>query len=43
MLAYHFKWPHSELMWLDHAERRRWVTELTRLLGDPQPGWAGRT
>jgi hypothetical protein len=43
MLAYHFGWPYEQLMWLDHAERGRWVSELTRLLGEPQPGRAGRT
>lgn len=27
MLAYHFHWPYAELMNLDHAERRRWVSQ----------------
>ena len=24
-IAYHFHWPHEQLMTLEHAERRRWV------------------
>lgn len=33
MLAYHFHWPHDELMHLDHAERGRWVREARLLAG----------
>jgi hypothetical protein len=30
-VAYHFHWPHEQLMTMDHAERRRWVREIARL------------
>jgi hypothetical protein len=30
-IAYHFHWPHGEVMNLEHAERRRWVTEISTL------------
>ncbi len=30
-VAYHFHWPHEEIMRLDHLERRRWVAEIARL------------
>lgn len=31
MLACHIHWTHEELMSLDHAERRRWMSALTEL------------
>lgn len=31
-LAYHFHWPYTQLMALDHLERRRWVDETARLV-----------
>jgi hypothetical protein len=30
-LAYHFHWPHDEVMALEHADRRRWVTEISNI------------
>jgi hypothetical protein len=27
-VAYHFHWPQSEIMALEHADRRRWVQEI---------------
>ncbi|HHI96310.1 MAG TPA: hypothetical protein ENJ96_00475 [Thermodesulfatator atlanticus] len=30
-LAYHLHWSYSELLSLDHAERRRWCQEVSRL------------
>ena len=31
-IAYHFHWPHEQLVALEHAERRRWVEEISRLI-----------
>lgn len=28
-IAYHFHWPLSELMQLEHGERRRWCREIS--------------
>jgi hypothetical protein len=30
-IAYHFHWPHDEIMALEHTERRRWVEEVSRI------------
>jgi hypothetical protein len=30
-LAYYLHWPHSEIMALDHPERRRWVEEVASI------------
>jgi len=30
-LAYHFHWPHEQLMALEHGERRRWVDEVAKI------------
>lgn len=27
-VAYHFHWPYSEIMQMDHSERQRWVDEV---------------
>jgi hypothetical protein len=27
-VAYHFHWPHDEILALDHASRRTWVSEI---------------
>jgi hypothetical protein len=32
-IAYHFHWPHQEVMDLEHAERRRWVAEISSING----------
>lgn len=28
-IAYHFHWPQQEIMALEHADRRRWVEEIS--------------
>ena len=30
-LAFHFHWPLSEILDLDHAERQQWVEEVARI------------
>jgi hypothetical protein len=30
-IAYHFHWPHDEILALEHAERQRWVAEIARI------------
>ncbi|HFC96900.1 MAG TPA: hypothetical protein ENJ40_00380 [Thermosulfurimonas dismutans] len=30
-LAYHLHWGYQELLELDHAERRRWCREISRI------------
>ncbi len=30
-LAYHFHWPHSEIMDLPHTDRCRWVREISAI------------
>ncbi|MCW3065685.1 MAG: hypothetical protein JWN32_2857 [Solirubrobacterales bacterium] len=30
-VAYHFHWPHGEVMALEHADRRRWVAEISSI------------
>lgn len=30
-LAYHFTWAHDEVMALEHADRRRWVAEISAI------------
>jgi hypothetical protein len=30
-LAYHFHWPMSEILDLEHADRRRWVREISSI------------
>ena len=32
-IAYHFHWPHGEVMNLEHVERRRWVAEISAING----------
>jgi hypothetical protein len=27
-IAYHFHWPHREIMRMEHPERQRWVDEI---------------
>ncbi|MGC8874301.1 MAG: DUF6760 family protein [Chloroflexia bacterium] len=33
-LAYHFHWPLREILELEHAERRRWIEQVARILGE---------
>ncbi len=30
-IAYHFHWPYDQIMSLDHKERQRWVSEVSRV------------
>ena len=30
-IAYHFHWPHDEIMNLEHRDRRRWVEAISSL------------
>jgi hypothetical protein len=30
-VAYHFHWSHADVMALEHAERRRWVEEISTI------------
>jgi hypothetical protein len=30
-IAYHFHWPHDEIMGMDHKERQRWVEEISAI------------
>ena len=30
-IAYHFHWPHDQIMDLEHLERRAWVTQISQL------------
>ena len=30
-IAYHFHWPHDEIMQLEHRDRQRWVSEIAQL------------
>ncbi|MFF0739589.1 DUF6760 family protein [Streptomyces sp. NPDC004111] len=40
-LAYHFHWGLEEIMYLEHAERRRWVREISRINRRLNEGTAG--
>ncbi|MDF0664885.1 MAG: hypothetical protein P0119_02290 [Nitrospira sp.] len=30
-ISYHFHWPHEQIVWFDHLERRRWVAEIAKI------------
>lgn len=30
-IAYHFHWPHDEIVRLEHADRRRWCEEISKI------------
>jgi uncharacterized protein DUF6760 len=30
-IAYHFHWPHDQIMNLEHHDRRRWVAQISAL------------
>jgi hypothetical protein len=30
-VAYHFQWSHDDVMALEHADRRRWVQEISAI------------
>ncbi|MFO1429734.1 MAG: DUF6760 family protein [Candidatus Competibacteraceae bacterium] len=30
-MAFHFHWPHVQILALEHAERQRWVKEIAKI------------
>ena len=30
-IAYHFHWPHQDILTLEHPERQRWVKEIAKI------------
>jgi hypothetical protein len=30
-LAYHFHWPHDQIMAMEHRERQHWVDEVAKI------------
>jgi len=30
-VAYHFHWPHAEIMTMEHADRRSWVAQISSI------------
>jgi hypothetical protein len=30
-VAYHFHWPHDDVMAMEHADRRQWAAEISSL------------
>ena len=30
-IAYHFHWPHDQIMALEHADRQQWVAEIAAI------------
>jgi hypothetical protein len=30
-IAYYLHWPHEQIMSLEHGERRRWVSEVSKI------------
>lgn len=30
-IAYHFHWPQSEILGIEHADRRKWVQEISAI------------
>ena len=30
-VAFHFHWPEAEVMQMEHQDRRRWVSEISKL------------
>lgn len=32
-VAYHLHWPHAEIVAMEHADRRRWVAEVSAING----------
>jgi hypothetical protein len=33
-VAYHFHWAPDDILNMEHADRRRWVAEISRINGD---------
>ncbi|MEU9564023.1 DUF6760 family protein [Streptomyces sp. NPDC048161] len=44
-IAYHFHWPHADLVDLTHGERRSWAAEIVRIntsaTGQGAAAWNG--
>ncbi|HZM89602.1 MAG TPA: DUF6760 family protein [Blastocatellia bacterium] len=30
-IAYHFHWPHAEVLNMEHRERQKWVAEIAKI------------
>jgi hypothetical protein len=30
-IAYHFHWPHEQILALEHSERQRWLAEIAKI------------
>jgi hypothetical protein len=30
-IAYHFHWPHEQILALEHPERQKWVAEIAKI------------
>ncbi|WP_248926128.1 DUF6760 family protein [Paenibacillus hamazuiensis] len=30
-IAYHFHWPHDQIMAMEHRDRRRWCEEISKI------------
>ena len=30
-IAYHFHWPHDQVMTMEHVDRRRWIAEISSI------------
>ncbi|HKQ06551.1 MAG TPA: DUF6760 family protein [Blastocatellia bacterium] len=30
-IAYHFHWPHDQILAMEHLERQKWVAEIARI------------
>lgn len=45
-IAYHFNWPHDQILGLEHRERRQWVDEIAginRRLNENGNGGSGES
>ncbi len=30
-IAYHFHWPHDQILMMEHGDRQRWVNEIAKI------------
>ncbi len=30
-MAFHFHWPHGQVLALEHSERQRWIAEIAKI------------
>jgi len=45
-IAYHFNWPHDQIMGLEHRERKEWVEQIAginRRINDSSSGGSGES